>query len=64
MDIGTGIAVAGIGFSVVGIVYRIIPTRNEEHCPDHSGICKSIEALTAWLAKIELKLDRVIERGN
>lgn len=60
MDIGTGIAIASFFLMVLGVLWKLLDKKPQ--CPEHSGICKALENLDAWLTKIEGKLDRVIER--
>ncbi|MGP8154368.1 MAG: hypothetical protein ACLQBQ_09565 [Smithella sp.] len=75
MELGSGIAVASAILGIVAIIFRLFQegttiTTNKttsvstDHCPDHSGICTNIDTLTAWLNKIESKLDKVIERKS
>lgn len=60
MDIGTGIAIASFFLMVLGILWKLLDKKPQ--CPEHSGICTALDDLSAWLEKIEKKLDRVIER--
>ncbi len=67
MEIGSGIALASVAITGGGVAITAIRTfgkerKQNEHCPDHSGVCQSIDGFNEWLTKIESKLDRVIER--
>lgn len=64
MDIGSGIALGALCISVAPVCIVAIRARKNGsvHCPDHSGVCQSLEGFNEWLTKIESKLDRVIER--
>ena len=65
MEIGTGIAVAGISFAALGVLYRIVPPRcSSNHCQDHSGVIKSIENIDAWLCKIDEKVTALLRNGK
>ena len=74
MDIGTSITCSAGILGVVAVIFRIFSSKNDtakmkdlqeqrmsDHCPDHSGVCITLDNMTAWLNKIEAKLDRVIE---
>jgi hypothetical protein len=68
MEIGTGIAIAGIAFSAMGIFYRIIPPKSpldgRQHCQDHSGIVEGLKAANVWLSKIDGKVDQLLRNGR
>lgn len=76
MDIGTSIALSATILGIVAVIFKIFDANKEKAkrqerdrdrhhdniCPSHSGVMMSINNMTAWLDKIEKKLDRVIER--
>lgn len=67
MDIGTGIAVAGVSLTALGVFYRIMPPRtscDSKHCQDHSGIVESIKGINSWLGKIDGKVDLILRNGK
>jgi hypothetical protein len=66
MDIGSGIALASVACAGGGVAITAIRSfakngKSNGHCPEHSGVCQSIDGFEDWLTKIENKLDRVIE---
>jgi hypothetical protein len=66
MDVGTSIAICGGCFSVVAIVFKLVPPRkcNEAHCQDHSGIVQSISGVNTWLKSIDDKVTLILKNGK
>jgi len=71
MEIGSGIAIGSAVIGAVAVALRLFPakqnnTDNSLHtqCLQHAAMQAQYEDMTSWLNKIELKLDRVIERRN
>jgi len=74
MDIGTGIAVGSAIIGSVAVIFRLFPPKQDKtekieasmhtQCLQHAAIQAQYEDMISWLNKIELKLDRVIERRN
>jgi len=67
MDLGTGIAIAGISFTALGVFYRIVPPRggcDSKHCQDHSGMVESIKGINSWMSKIDGKVDKLLRNGT
>ena len=62
MEIGAGIAIAGTVFAVAQIIISWFDKSRQSQCGAHAMIAKQIENMEDWLAKVEAKLDRVIER--
>jgi len=68
MEIGSGIAIAGGCFSIVMIIYRIFPVKEQpavhvnQRCQDHAMIAQEIINVKEWLKTIEGKLDKALER--
>ncbi|MGO8716419.1 MAG: hypothetical protein ACLQSX_11170 [Smithella sp.] len=62
MEIGTGIAVSSAVLGIVAVIFKLFSFhKDQQHCPEHSGLCADIINFTKWLNKIEAKLDKVIE---
>ena len=59
MEIGTAITISSAILGIVAVIFRLF-SHKEQHCEDHTGICADIKNFTAWLNKIEAKLDKVI----
>jgi len=66
MDIGTAIAICGVCFSVVAIVFKVVTPRRcqNEHCQDHSGVVEALKGVNAWLGKIDGKVDKLLRNGT
>ena len=66
MDIGTAIAICGGCFSVVAIVFKVVPPRpcTKDHCHDHSGVVEALKGVNAWLGKIDGKVDKLLRNGS
>jgi glycine cleavage system pyridoxal-binding protein P len=63
MDIGTGVAICGTAVATAAVLIKWIgKSENVRQCPSHSVIDEQIKTLKEWLAKVEMKLDKVIER--
>lgn len=68
MEIGSGIAIAGGCFSIVMIIYRIFPLKEQtplqvnQRCSDHAMIAQEIINVKEWLKTIEGKLDKVLNK--
>ena len=58
MEVGTGIAISSATLGIVAVIFKLFSYNR--HCEDHTGICVDIKNFTAWLNKIEAKLDKVI----
>jgi len=65
VDIGTAIAICGVCFSVVAIVFKVVSPRpcTKEHCQDHSGVVEAIKGVNSWLSKIDGKVDKLLRNG-
>ena len=63
MELGTGIAIAGISFSGMGISIALFNylKASKSPCQFHAMLDKQILNIENWLEKVEAKLDRVIE---
>jgi len=61
MEIGTGIAISSAILGIVAVTFKLFSYHKSQHCEDHTRICADIKNFTAWLNKIEAKLDKVIE---
>ena len=63
MDIGSGVAIAGGAFSIVAVVYRVLPSKgnsdyNKRLCEEkHVTIDKSFERIEKWMEVLDQKLD-------
>jgi hypothetical protein len=79
MDTGTGIALAGFSFSIVMLIYRVLPPKSTKaenraeawvesegakHCQEHSGVCKSIENIEAWVKEIQADVKLILRRES
>ena len=66
MEIGTGIAIAGVCISLVMLVYRVLPVKQKNNpdgfCQEHSGVLKAIENIEKWLEGISKDVKRLLER--
>ena len=70
MDIGTGIAAAAGAFSIVFVIYRVLPSKNSNNynkrlCEEkHVTIDKSFERIEKWMELIDVKLNKIMTRGK
>ncbi len=69
ISIGTGLAVASVCFTFIGVFYRVIPRKNgdfnREACIEkHKAIDDKFEGFENWMARIEGKLDKAIANKN
>ena len=68
MDIGSGVAIAGGAFSIVAVVYRVLPSKsngkyNESLCEEkHLTIDKCFDRIETQLVGINKKLDEIMRR--
>lgn len=61
IDVGTGLAVLGIGAPIMIAVMKFVPSREDKYSKE---LCQTIHrGIDARLAKIEGKIDVLIERG-
>ena len=63
LSIGDGITIMSVVGFVITVLYYFRKKKDDKngHCADHSGVCATLDGFDAWLARIEDKLDRVIE---
>lgn len=70
MDIGSGVAIAGSAISGAAVIIKWLSTFNNHsvsatsQCAAHNLIIQQVNDVKDWLARVEGKLDRAIEREH